>query len=80
MVKKKTINQTELIKNIQNNAFEIKFLNYCSDPLYIDIISLNSVYFQPDSYQTKNEEDGISYTYGLIIVNTSINKSAIDLL
>ena len=79
MVKKKIINQTELIKNIQNNTFEIKFLNYCSEPLYIDIISLNNVYFQPVSYSTKSEEEGISYTYGLIIVNTSINKSTIDL-
>ena len=79
MVKKKTINKTELIKNVQNNTFEIKFLNYCSEPLYSDIISLNNVYFQPVSYQTKSEEEGISYIYGLIIVNTSINKSTIDL-
>ena len=79
MVKKKTISQIELIKNIQNNTFEIKFSNYCSKPFYSDIISLNNVYFQPVSYSTKSEEEGISYTYGLIIVNTSINKSTIDL-
>ena len=78
MVKKKTISQIELIKNIQNNTFEIKFSNYCSKPFYSDIISLNNVYFQPVSYSTESEE-GFSDTYGLIIVNTSINKSTIDL-
>ena len=75
---KKKIKKTELIKDIQNNSFEINTLNYFNSSISKITLDLNSINFYDVSYEFSTD-DGYSYIYGLIIVNTFQNKSIIDL-
>ena len=77
---KSNIKQTELIKDVQNNRFEINSINYFNEPISNEILSLNSINFNEVSYTTRNAKKRRSYTYhGLIIINTFENKSLLDL-
>ena len=75
---KKNIKKTELIKDVQNNTFEINTLNYFNSSISKITLDLNSINFYDVSYEFSTD-DGYSYIYGLIIVNTFQNKSIIDL-
>lgn len=77
---KSNIKQTELIKDVQNNRFEINSINYFNEPISNEILSLNSINFNEVYYTTRNAKKRRSYTYhGLIIINTFENKSLLDL-
>lgn len=75
---KKYIKKTELIKDVQNNKFEINTLNYFNNSISKITLDLNSINFYDVSYEYITDDD-YSYNYGLIIVNTFQNKSILDL-
>ena len=75
---KKKIKKTELIKDIQNNSFEINTLNYFISSISKITLALNSINFYDVSYEYYID-DYYNCNFGLIIVNTFQNKSIIDL-
>ena len=76
---KSNIKKTELIKDVQNNRFEINSINYFNEPISSEILSLNSINFNEVSYTTKSKKGSHHTFYGLIIINTFENKSLLDL-
>ena len=69
----------ELIKDVQNNKFEINSLNYFKKSISDEILELNSLKFYEINYKTVSEDDKVSKNYGLLILNTFPNKNTIDL-
>ena len=67
---KSNIKQTELIKDVQNNRFEINSINYFNEPISNEILSLNSINFNEVYYTTRSKKHGTHTYHGLIIINT----------
>ena len=55
----------ELIKDEQNNKFEINSLNYFKKSISDEILELNSLKFYEINYKTVSEDDKVSKNYGI---------------